>query len=480
MPVVNTECLQNQNAQPLTYHQEVTNWVETEFASADLGDSRLDTRLQLILKSFSHLPNASIPEASDTWGEAKGTYRFINNKKVLEQNILHPHQKATASRIEKNQIVLSIQDTTYLNYTHHPKTEGLGPIGTNDSNLHGMLMHPTIAFTPDRIPLGIIHQQVWVRLQEPIDERDHKDKPIQDKESQKWLNSLNATEAIQKEVSDTLLINIGDREADIYELFQQASSNVSHLLVRAAWNRRVDHPQNHLWPCLESQPLSDTLQITVPRKKNQPERTAELELRFAHVSIKPPKRIKNASPITLQAVYVNEPSPPTGAEPVSWMLLTTLPLNSVEDAVKYVKYYAVRFSIELFFKVLKSGCKIEKRQLKTADAIKRCLAMDSIVAWRILFLTMLGRSLPNLPCNVIFEEHEWKSLYCFINKTTIPPSTPPSLEEATRWVARLGGFLNRKNDGYPGSQVLWRGLQNLHFITLSWNAFGPKLNSSSP
>lgn len=457
------------------YREETNGWVKTEFASADLGDNRLNKRLQIILNSFSLQPNASIPQASVTWAKTKATYRLLNNKKISDADILSPHQVATRSRIQEKQVVLAVQDTTYLDYTSHPATQGLGPIGKTSETLQGMVVHTTLAFTPERVPLGIIHQQTWVRPPtSPTEQKSNNDKPIKEKESQKWFNSLSATEAIQKDSPQTLLINIGDREADIYELFQESSANHSHLLVRAAHDRNVDHPEKHLWALLESQPLSATLEITVPRKKNKPERIAYLELRFAEVTIKPPQNKKNLPSITISAIYVNEPAPPQGEEPVSWMLLTTLPVKSTEEAVTYVEYYAVRFSIELFFKMLKSGCQIEKHQLKTADALRLCLALSSIVAWRVLFLTMLGRSLPDLPCTVLFEEYEWKSLYCVVNKTKIPPANPPSLGEATRLVARLGGFLNRKGDGQPGIKALWRGLQNLYFVSLSWKTFGPE------
>lgn len=467
--------INQQIPESVPYQEETNTWVKTDFASADLGDDRLNKRLRTILNSFSLQPNASIPQASVTWAKTKAVYRLLNNEKISDSQILSPHQTATISRIQEKQVVLAVQDTTYLNYTHHPATQGLGPIGKSSETLQGMVVHTTLAFTPERVPLGLIHQQTWVRPPHSPDKKSHKNKPIQEKESQKWLNSINATEAVQKESPHTLIINVGDREADIYEVFQQASANHSHILIRAAWDRKVDHPQENLWPYLESKPIAALLDITVPRKKNKPERIAQLELRFDQVTLKPPQRhTTTLPPITLSALYVNESAPPQGEEPVSWLILTTLPVESTESAITYVQYYAVRFSIELFFKMLKSGCQIEKHQLKTAVALRLCLALDSVVAWRVLFLTMLGRSLPDLPCTILFEEHEWKSLYCVVHKTKIPPSTPPSLGEATRLVARLGGFLNRKGDGQPGIKTLWRGLQNLYFVSLSWKAFGPE------
>jgi len=211
-----------------------------------------------------------------------------------------------------------------------------------------------------------------------------------------------------------------------------------------------------------------------PHKGKNHERIAQLEIRFAHLTLMPPQRLSHLAPVKLWAIYVHEPSPPQGLEPLSWMLLTTVEIASLHDALLFVQYYTVRFSIELFHKVLKSGCALEKRQLETADGLKRCLALDSIVSWRILFLTMMGRTIHLLPCTIIFEEHEWKSLYCFVHKTKQPPSQPPTIEEAIRLVARLGGFLSRKRDGSPGIKVLWQGLQALTAISAAWIAFGPE------
>ena len=469
----------DQSSELTAYQEQAGLWVDTEFASADLGDGRLEKRLISIIKSFCQTPDASIPQATGSWKKTKAAYRFLNNEKITHEKVLTPHQQTTQGRINGQKIVLAIQDTTTLNYTHHPQTRDLGSIGT-DPNLRGMLVHTTLAITPKRVPLGIIHQQSWERPIEEYGKKHHRHKKdIKDKESQKWLNSFEATEQVQKHSPATLLINIGDRESDIYELFQKATRSDCHLLVRAAWNRRVSHPEKYLWAHLEAQPLSATLEVNVARKAKKAERTALVELRFAVLTLKPPRRNPTLPPITISAIYVNEPSPPKDEEPLCWMLLTTLPVVSCEDAIKYVGYYAIRFTVELFHKVLKSGCKIEKRQLKTADTLRRCLAIDSIVAWRIMFLTMLGRAVPNLPCTVILEEHEWKSLYCFVNKTQQPPAAVPSLQEATRLIARLGGFLGRKHDRHPGAQVLWRGMQKLSVISVAWKAFGPELPQTS-
>ncbi|MEW6104678.1 MAG: IS4 family transposase [bacterium] len=336
---------ENDNLNPDSYLEETKKWINTEFNIADFNDVRLNKRLMDIIVSFCSSPNTSIPQKYNSWAKIKATYRFLNNKKVSHKNILNPHQIATQKRISEQQIVLAIQDTSILNYTSHPETKGLGNIGSDES-IKGMLVHTTLSMTPSRVPLGIIHQQTWIRPYEEYGKKHRRyEKSIQEKESQKWLNSLQATEQLKKDCPDTLIINIGDREADIYELFQQANDiNVqSKLLVRAFHNRNVDAQEQYLWSYMKIQPLACTLEVSVPRKKKKAERIAYVELRFCNVTIKPPKSKSNLFPITLNAIYLIEPSPPLDEEPLSWMLLTTLSLNSVSDAVQSVEYYAQRF-----------------------------------------------------------------------------------------------------------------------------------------
>jgi hypothetical protein len=444
-------------------------WIKTELSSVKLGDRRLEKRLAIIVEAFASLPQASIPQASGLWSKTKATYRFLNNHKITPQNILKPHQLSTQHRVSKQKVVLAVQDTTSLNYTHLSQTQGLGHIGT-DPRSRGIVLHTTLALTPQRVALGIIAQQSWTRPKYGSAKKRRK-KSINHKESQKWLHSLTATEELQKQIPQTLLINVADRESDVYELFQQASRCRTKLLIRAAWDRRVDHSQKHLWSYLESQALAATQQVQITRRKEKPSRTATVEIRFAKVTLKPPRRAPALSPLSLYAVYVNEPHPPRGEPALSWMLLTTLKIHCGAQAIQCSEYYAVRFTIELFHKVLKSGCRVEKRQLQSVEGLRRCLALDSLIACRILALTMLGRTVPDLPCSAILEDHEWQSLYCFIHQTAKPPKTAPSLNQAIGWIARLGGFLGRKGDGQPGAIVLWRGLQRLSDISIAWTTF---------
>jgi hypothetical protein len=341
-------------------------------------------------------------------------------------------------------------------------------------------VHSTVAFTPERVPLGLLHQQTWARAPEAHGQTvARRARPTEEKESQKWRNSLKATEAVQRAAPDTQLINIGDREADVYDLFLDAAQGRAALVVRAAWDRRVEHPERYLWAAVEAAPPAGTLTVEVPRTRDRAERSAEVTVRFCPLTLRPPRHRPKLAPVAIWAVYLQEPAPPPGAKPLEWLLLTTLPVTTCADAARVAEYYAVRFMIELFHKALKSGCRIEARQLQAADRLQRCLALLSIVAWRVMALTLLGRAVPDLPGTALFEDWEWQALYCFVHQTTEPPAAPPSLAEAVRLVARVGGFLGRRGDGPPGVIVLWRGMQVLAVVAAAWRAFGPPRTAPS-
>jgi len=243
------------------------------------------------------------------------------------------------------------------------------------------------------------------------------------------------------------------------------------LLVRASVDRRVEHPQSYIWAQMAKEPEVGTLTITVPRGPGSKERKAVLSVKTAKLTILRPKNRKVETAresVSIFCVYVHEESPPECNQPVSWMLLATEDVEGFDDACRMVEWYCARWSIELLFRILKSGCKAEERQLETAERLKNCLALDVIVAWRILYLTTVGRQLPDLPCTVIFEEHEWKAAWAFVNQTPKVPEETPTLGAIVRLIGRLGGHLGRKSDGHPGQMTLWRGLQRLPDMAGMW------------
>lgn len=446
-------------------------WGQLEFGEAKLGDQRLTKRLTFIADIFANHPTLSIPQACDTWNITKATYRFFDNDKIKDQDILTPHQEATQKRLQSYSTVLAIQDTTQLDFTHHPSTEGLGIL--SDPSHHGLFYHPTFLVTPNKVPLGIVHHQVWKRSLKTFGKKHtRKHRPISKKESQKWLNSLDATAQLQEKNPSLHFVNVADREADIFDCFLRAQALQVDVLVRVAWNRRIDAPEKYLWDHMAKVPVSGSITIRVPRKKGKPHREAILSICYDRISLKPPKhrsKEKTLKPQTVWVIWAHEPHPPKGIEPISWMLTTTIPVGSFQEAVEKIHWYTCRWLIELFFKILKSGCQIEQRQFETAERIQRCLALDAVVAWRVLYLTMLSRATPQIPCDALLEREEWQALYCFIHKTKRPPKTPPSLIEATRMIAQLGGFLGRKSDGHPGPSTIWLGLQRLRDITFGWS-----------
>jgi len=443
------------------------NWAEAEFGTMQLYDERLKQRLYTIAQDFYNCPQANIPEACQSKARTMGAYRFFQNPKVTLDIILNAHTEATIERIKQQRIVLVPQDTTELNYTLHPLTEGLGPLNTAKDKAIGLLLHDTLAFTPEGTPLGIVQAQCWARDPQQMGKRYiRKELPIEQKESMKWLKSFRKVREIQKLCPDTQLVSIGDREADIYALFLEASQKgAPKLLVRVEKSRKRKVDQEFLWDHVSRQEINVSHKIHVPRQGSRAERDSWLDIRFVEVTLNPAKGYK--TPITVWLVYaVEHPKfTPAGAKPLEWMLLTTIAVKSAEDAIEKVDWYKRRWGIEVYHRTLKSGCRIEDRQLEEAGRLETCLGVDMVVAWRINYMTMLAREKPDEPCITVFKDDEWKALHYMVNKTPILPAKPPTLRQAILMIASMGGYLGRKCDGFPGAQTIWRGLVRLDVAT---------------
>jgi len=455
------------------------SWAENEFGRAKLGDARRTKRLIHLAEQRAQQPMASIPQNSGTLAECQAAYRFFDNDQITAEPILASHRQATCERLQAERLVLAVQDTTELDYTAHPATQGLGYL--EDLDHHGLYVHTTLLLTPQRVPLGILQQQVWTRDAQDFGRAaERKDRPVEEKESFKWLSSLEATAEVQKTLPATRLVNVGDSEADVFDLFLLAQKRDQALLVRAAQDRRVTEAGQHLWAQVERQPVAGQLVVHVPREGSRPARQATLDVRFCAVTVQPPQyRAKeHLAAVSLWGVLAREVNPPSEEAAIEWLLLTNVAVSGFAEAGERVAWYTVREVVEMFHKVLKSGCRVEHRQFDEADNLRRYLALDSVVAWRVLWLTLLGRETPEAPCTVILESHEWKALYCYVHKTTHWPEPVPSLRETLGWIARLGGFLGRKHDGPPGTTVIWRGLQRLNDIVATWLIFNPPLNLS--
>jgi hypothetical protein len=456
---------------------QTADWVKREFAQARLPDERLRRRLEKIVSAFAQKPTASIPQACANWGEAKGAYRFLENERVVAGELRQGHHLATLDRVKEHRVVLALQDTTTLNYSSHPRTQGLGLLGSHSPKTIGLWLHSTVAVTPKGEPLGWLHNTIWVRpprrraVGRPRKKRGRK-------ESFKWVESLQVCQELALQCPQTLLVNVTDREGDFYELFQEALKSCGggqvHLLVRAHQDRRLAKGQGHLWPEVGTQPVAASLALRVGRKGDQPSRMTRLNIRFCPVTLQAPWG-KAGQPITLWAVEASESVPaPKGSGPILWRLLTSLPVVEAAQAIEKVQWYAQRWQIEVLHKVLKSGCQIEQRQLETAQRLERVLSLDLVVAWRVLCLCKRAREMPDDPVSHWLPQAQWQALCCYAQRQTTPPQSAPSVRQAVRWLAQMGGFLGRKRDGEPGPQTLWRGLHKLEAITDMWQLFQQK------
>jgi hypothetical protein len=460
---------------------QAADWVINEFAQAALPDERLQRRLELMASAFAQKPSAPIPEACANWAEAKGAYRFLENERVISGHIRRAHHQATLQRVKEHPVVLAIQDTTALNYSTHPQTTGLGLLGSHSPKTIGLLLHSTLAVTPQGQPLGLMHSAVRVRRRRGLAASRHKRKLAQ-KESFKWVESLQACQELAPQCPQTRLVNVTDREGDLYELFVQALSTPEHaqvhLLVRARHDRRLADTDRTLWPEVARQRVAARLSVLVGRRGDQPSRLARLNIRFSRVQLQPPTLLAGQPPIQLWAIQAEESTPaPKGAARMVWRLLTTLPVHSAAEAVEKVQWYAQRWQIEVLHKVLKSGCQIEQRQLETAQRLERVLSVDLVVAWRVLALCKAARQMPDDPISNWLPQAQWQALWCYAQRQTTPPKTAPGVRQAVRWLAQIGGFLGRKSDGEPGPKTLWRGLCQLEAITDIWLLFHEKERS---
>jgi len=458
------------------------DWIENELGRADLGDQRLTARLLKMTGQFYENPMANIPQACQCPQEAKSTYRFLDNEHVGWEGILRSHYLATEERLRECEVVLVAQDTSTLNFSTHPKTAGLGPIGNHLEAVRGLMVHDTMCFTVKGTPLGLLDVQIWAR--EPLEgspkERASQRavKSIEEKESRKWLESYRAVSAVQNRCRRTKMVMVADREADLHELFveHEKTPHGAELLVRAerSRNRKVltgEDNHDYLWNILEKQPIIETKELLLPPTEDRRARKAMLEVRACAVSLLAPKSKPHLPDVNLWAIFARESTPPEGESAVEWMLLTTVATGQNSQANERIEWYAKRWGIEVFHRIIKSGCRVERRQLETAQRISNCLAVDMVVAWRIQYLMMQGRQMPDITCAIYFTPDEWKALCTFVEKVKKPPTTPPTLNRAVELLGRLGGHLGRKGDGEPGSEVLWRGLSRLADISDAYKLY---------
>jgi hypothetical protein len=446
-------------------------WVREELATMRLPDRRLTARALQMVQALSEQPTASIAQFSGDWASAKAVYRLLHHPAVARESIVAAQRQATWQRMAAHPLVLCVQDTSDVNLTHYPSVRGAGSIP--QGNRQGFLMHTTLAVLPNGLPLGVLAQQVWVRQpSEAGKAATRKARLIEDKESYKWLHSLRVT--VSAAPAGTKLLFVSDAESDILDYFLHPRPAHVDLLVRAAQERRLADAPGLLWASVRTEAVAGHVTIDVAAHAGEPARQAHCQVRYRAVQLRPtprPAHLPKRSAVALWAVLVEETTPPAQTAPLCWALLTTLPVTSFADACQIVQFYLRRWLIERFHYVLKSGCRLEQRRLATVAAIARFLAFANVVAWRLLWLTYLARLDPQLPASVALREEEWQPLDCFMHQTPTPAPTPPTLQQAVRWIAQLGGYLARPTDPEPGVKVLWQGWQRLADLSQAWSLF---------
>ena len=511
----------------------MVDWIDTETATATFGtrkagkrkagqakphltkarkakvcNARLKKRLQILLESMSNKPSLKFPAGCNGSAEVKAAYRFLDNEHVTASSVLTPHHDATIERIRAQTVVLIPQDTTELDVTRpHEVMVGSGPL--NESSRVGFHDHVSLALTPEHLALGTVDAQIWARdpveFEKDADQKraERRAKSIEDKESVRWLEGYRAACQVAHAAPETHIVSLADSEGDIYELIWEgqaiAGDRTASFIIRACQNRALVATDENPFPephhLLREQVLSTPVraeraleirgrdpQSKDDRKRKQPRaaRTAVVVIRAARVKLRGPSRPGGKlEDVEVNVVLVTEPNPPPGAEPIEWILLTDLSIDIVEDILRIIDYYACRWQIEIYFRILKSGCKVEESQLDTAERFEPYLALNMIVAWRIMHVMMLGRDCPDLPCDIAFDDDEWQSVYATVKKE-IPPSQPPPMKTMVGLIASLGGWLGRKGDGPPGPKAMWVGMQRMTDLALGWRARAELSTGAAP
>lgn len=465
--------------------------IRQEFSGIDLNDPRRDRRLLEVAAALAKDPQRSICAATGGWAETIGAYRLLNNEKVTPAALLAPHQAAVTRRCEGFACVVVAQDTTEMDFTVMKSTTGLGPL--NDEKRRGFYLHGLYTVSEQGLPLGVFGAQIILRDDENFRIKStRKQRPIEEKESYRWVEGYRKTCELARSVPGCEVFSVSDREGDIFEVFEawqkagEAGELRAEWLIRANQDRAllnvVDGDPARLFAALVAAPELGQIEFEiaarvakmVKRKGQTPAaprsaRKVVQSLRSIEITLRPPNRSGGrGKPVSIYAVLAEEIAPPPGEQPLRWILLTSKPVRTAEEAQRMLKLYLRRWDIEVFHKVLKSGCKVEEIQLKTVEALLRVLMIYMVIAWRVLYLTHLGRHCPELPCSAIFEEDEWKATCAVLKRS--PEAGEPSLGEFIPMIGKLGGHLGRKSDGPPGPASIWRGLTRVTDFAIGWSA----------
>lgn len=456
----------------------------SELEGIDLGDKRLNERSQLIIESLGANPEASCNSACDGWSDTLGAYRFFDNKSVQPEDILKPHVAATKCRMKEHLVVLIAQDTTELDYSDHPPADARC---LNKENRLGLYDHTHLAVTPNGLSLGVVGVEYFDRDEEGLGKSKERSKlPIEEKESLRWLTGYRLACELACDCPETQIVSVADREADLYDIFMESEKQAKEhprsadFIIRAKIKRSLPerdpeagpHAYKKVRDEVSKSELRATQTIDLPRTPKRAARQAKLEVRAIRVTVKPPHERSSLPTVTYNVVLVEEVDGPNDGTDVSWLLITSLPIDSLEDIQLVIDYYVARWTIEVFFRVFKTGCKVEKIQLETLSRLKNCLAFYKIIAWRIMYLTQMNRECPTLPCDAVFDDCEWMSVWRVVTQTELPQTTP-TLSEFMSLLTQLGGYNNRKTESPPGPQPVWVGIRRMTDLATAWMTFGP-------
>lgn len=428
------------------------SWAQAELHDLELGDARRTQRLIKLVDDLSAQPTGSIPLACGGWPETKAAYRLLDNPAVEWREILEVHTARTVARMAGQPVVLCIQDTTELDFTSQPGIAGLGRLSYEAQ--HGLYAHPTLAVTPAGLALGVLDAWMWAR--KPKERPDVK-------ESTRWVEGYEIVADLAEAVPDSRLVYVADREGDLRALIAAAArrGTPADWLIRSQHNRKTTTGEK-LWARLAQSDALGEVEFTLPAAPDRPARLVRQTLYRTVVTL-PAHRGQPA--VTATAILAREERPPAGEKAIAWRLLTHRAADALEDVVQLIDWYRKRWLIEIFFRIWKSGCRVEALQLGTLERLERPLVIYLMIAWRILHLVTWGRDCPNLPCEVVFDPEEWQAAWIVAHRAQ-PPATPPPLGQMVRLIAGFGGFLGRKSDGHPGPKAIWEGMQKVRAFAI--------------
>lgn len=454
------------------------DWVSTEFDRVDFGDERLNKRFRSLVIDLLGRCGNTLASSFGSWSKIKASYRFFANPRVTYSSMLEPHIAASVSRLRNCSTALVLQDTTYFDFSARKQAKGLDLVhrGSHGVVSKGLMLHNTLAVTTEGIPLGILDQRFIDRKSlrkngiEVGRGGDHREEPVKKKESQRWIDVIRACHDF--DVGDCRMVHVCDREGDFYELFRDATSIGEHILIRASRNRAInkekrrDEPTTWLFDELLSRRAQGRTTVRLQVNGLKKYREATLSIIYMPFSMPPPrKRTVNKDGelpmFKLTAIMAVERKVAKSHDRLCWVLLTDLPISSTEQAIEKVHWYTKRWNIEVFHKVLKSGCAVEKAQLETADRLKNYIVLKSVVACRLFWLTRMSQENEEASCDAVLDKLEWSLLHRKFNKTRAAPSQVPTLKQVMIWIARLGGYIARPKDPPPGVTSIWRGWERL-------------------